>query len=475
MQQQSHPDGGARQFRALFERTPDAVLIADERGTYVDVNPAACALLALPENEIVGKSAVDFVVPDGGQGFDQMWEAFLRQGTQKGVMRLRRADGDVVQVEYAATADFVPGRHLSVMRDVTERIRAEERLRESEERLRLFVTAASDITYRMSADWGEMLALQGKSFLADSKNPSLTWLEEYIPDSDKALAQAAISEAVRARTMFELEHRVIRADGSIGWVFSRAIPFLDGRGEIVEWFGAASDITERKRAETNFAFLAEVSQDLARLTSIDETMGALGAKIGRFLGVKQCTFAEHADEFETPIVSYGWNAGGAPSSGGTYRMRDFLSDELMAALAAGEPLVVGETRVDEHVSAECCGALGIRSFIIVPLVRGSEWQFQLSIVDDKPREWRDDEVELMRELTTRIWGRLERVARRRSLAPIGREISHAVQLHRRRLQHHRSHFRRAGQADRLPDYRNQPRVRKNDRAAAGRCSGSASS
>ena len=49
--------------------------------------------------------------------------------------------------------------------------------------------------------------------------------------------------------MFELEHRVNRADGSVGWTFSRAVPILDAEGEIVEWLGTASDITGRKRAE----------------------------------------------------------------------------------------------------------------------------------------------------------------------------------------------------------------------------------
>jgi PAS domain S-box-containing protein len=46
-----------------------------------------------------------------------------------------------------------------------------------------------------------------------------------------------------------LEHRVIRLDGTVGWTFSRAIPLLDEAGEIVKWFGAASDITDRVEAE----------------------------------------------------------------------------------------------------------------------------------------------------------------------------------------------------------------------------------
>jgi PAS domain S-box-containing protein len=169
-----------------------------------------------------------------------------------------------------------------------------------------------------------------------------------------------------------------------------------------------NDITERKRAEANLAFLAQVSQELAGLTSIDETMNRLGEKIGQFFGVKHCLFAEHADKFETSIVTYGWNAEGSPSLKGTYRTRDFLSDELMTALMTGKPIVVRETQSDVRVSAVSYGALGVRSFIIVPLVREGEWRFQISIIDDAPRDWRADEIELVREITNRIWAGLER-------------------------------------------------------------------
>ena len=60
---------------------------------------------------------------------------------------------------------------------------------------------------------------------------------------------AVINNAIRTKTIFEMEHRVLRADGTVGWTFSRAVPLLNRDGNIVEWFGAASDITTRKRAE----------------------------------------------------------------------------------------------------------------------------------------------------------------------------------------------------------------------------------
>src|SRR5579871_5833518 len=101
----------------------------------------------------------------------------------------------------------------------------------------------------MSADWSEMKFLRGREFLADTEEPDLTWLQKYIPRDDHPVIMAAIQEAIRRKAMFHLEHRVLRRDGTVGWTLSRAVPLLDGRGEITEWFGAAVDITERKMTE----------------------------------------------------------------------------------------------------------------------------------------------------------------------------------------------------------------------------------
>jgi PAS domain S-box-containing protein len=133
--------------------------------------------------------------------------------------------------------------------DVLARKQAEETLRKSEEQFRLFVTASSDILYRMDAGWQHMLQLDGRSLLADTLSPSATWLETYIPPTDRASITAAIEAATDGHCFFELEHRVFRVDGSIGWLFSRAVPVLNAGGELVEWFGTATDITARKEAE----------------------------------------------------------------------------------------------------------------------------------------------------------------------------------------------------------------------------------
>ncbi|WP_164708064.1 ATP-binding protein [Paraburkholderia phosphatilytica] len=120
--------------------------------------------------------------------------------------------------------------------------------REGEARFRAYVQATNDVVYRMSADWREMRQLQGRNFIPDEAGPNQTWLDKYIRAEDQPQVIAAIEQAIRTRSNFELEHPVIRVDGTVGWTFSRAIPLFDDEGNIVEWFGAASDVTERRES-----------------------------------------------------------------------------------------------------------------------------------------------------------------------------------------------------------------------------------
>jgi signal transduction histidine kinase/DNA-binding response OmpR family regulator len=140
-----------------------------------------------------------------------------------------------------------PAREL--LARVGARIELTRMRRAGEKRFHAFIRATSDVIYKMSPDWSELRILQGQNFLADTDDPDRSWLDKYICPDDQPRMMAVIREAIQTKSIFQLEHRVRRVDGTVGWTISRAIPMLDEAGNITEWFGAASDVTARKEAE----------------------------------------------------------------------------------------------------------------------------------------------------------------------------------------------------------------------------------
>ncbi|MES2628023.1 MAG: PAS domain-containing protein, partial [Bacteroidota bacterium] len=133
--------------------------------------------------------------------------------------------------------------------DISEIKQAAVDLKESESHFKALVNASSDVIYSLNADWSIMRPLDGRGFLSDAHAPVEGWMEINVHAADRDAVKKAIAEAIANKSTFEMEHRVNTVDGGTGWTFSRAIPILDEQQNIIEWFGAASDITERKTIE----------------------------------------------------------------------------------------------------------------------------------------------------------------------------------------------------------------------------------
>ncbi|WP_460546876.1 PAS domain-containing sensor histidine kinase [Hymenobacter daeguensis] len=146
----------------------------------------------------------------------------------------------------------------------------------SEEEFRLFLAASFDIVYKMSADWRYMYRLVGKSFLADTLAPTETWLTTYIPSSQQRQVLAWVAQAIQGQRTFEHEHQVFQADGSVGWVRSRAVPVRNAQGEISEWLGTATNITPRKLAEHTLFGAVQQAEEAERKRIAESLHNGLG-------------------------------------------------------------------------------------------------------------------------------------------------------------------------------------------------------
>lgn len=143
-------------FRAIWDGALDAMLIVNDDMQYVDANPAACALYGVSRDELIACSMADFVAPEKRTEARRSLSKLIRQGERSGHFHLVRSDHTIHQIEYSARANFLPGLHLSVMRDVTEKKRAEDALRASEEQYRSLVSVLEEGILLISAE-GDLL------------------------------------------------------------------------------------------------------------------------------------------------------------------------------------------------------------------------------------------------------------------------------------------------------------------------------
>ena len=162
------------------------------------------------------------------------------------------AEGEEVLLQKPDTADSQLASDIVLRgQELLQQAKQEayEQLRESEERFRALVTTTSDVVFSTNADWSEVHSLEGSDFLADTDEQGPSWVKKYVPPEDQPRVQKTIDEAIRTKSSFELEHRVVDKDGTVAWIVSRATPLLGENGEITRWLGAANDVTERVERE----------------------------------------------------------------------------------------------------------------------------------------------------------------------------------------------------------------------------------
>ncbi len=165
------------------------------------------------------------------------------------VAPVRGSAGEVILIVY-------------VIQDLTERKRVENALRESESNISQLADALPQLVWTAmpdgSVDYYNRRYLEYNG-IAPRDGEKWEWGPVLHPD-DLRLTMDAWQHAVTSGEVYQAEHRVQMADGSYRWHLSRAWPVRDGQGQVVRWFGTATDIHEVKQAETILADYAEKLQ-----------------------------------------------------------------------------------------------------------------------------------------------------------------------------------------------------------------------
>jgi len=244
-------------YRRLLSVLPDAILVTREN-RIIFINEQGLRLFgAVKGEDILGKSPYDILHSDyhhlAGERIQQLLGSDGTVPETDG--KIVRVDGTIVDVEVGAARfrDEEGVGILVVLRDMTQRKLAEQRLRESEERLQSLLGSMEDVIWSSSLDLAvvhyvspSVTETYGRPVEDFVRTPSLRFDMAH-PEDRPAVAKAVMDLGTTGE--FDVEYRIIRPDSAIRWLHDRGHVIKDHENQPLRIDGIASDITERKRLQ----------------------------------------------------------------------------------------------------------------------------------------------------------------------------------------------------------------------------------
>jgi PAS domain S-box-containing protein len=271
------------EYQTIIRTAMDGFWLADMQGHFLEVNESYCDLIGYSRDELLNMSITDVEVIERPEETAKHIQKITEVGYDRFETRHRRKDGEVVEVE--VSVNYLPtegGRMIVFLRDITERKRAEEALRESRETLRKTFESVTDgisvIDLNGVIAETNQRAVEIHGF--SSKNELLGKSAfELIAPRDREKIVKNMQKAIKQGTIRDVEYNLLRADGSeFPGELSTSV-LKDASGNTVAHVTIARDITQRKRMEEERRQLEQKAQITSRLASVGEMSAGIAHEI----------------------------------------------------------------------------------------------------------------------------------------------------------------------------------------------------
>ncbi|MBU1777933.1 MAG: EAL domain-containing protein, partial [Gammaproteobacteria bacterium] len=250
-------------YRALIQNAADGVFVFDLDARFLEVNQRACDNLGYTEDELLRMGIAD-VTP----GFDlaqrrPVWEK-LEVGRPYGMISThRRKDGSLFPVELRIVLLEFDGEKMmmALANDITERVRAEEKLRENTELLKesqIIAGLGSYVFDTLAGTWTSSEVLdQLFGIDADYVRSVEGWAALIHPDDRQMMVEYFQNEVLGKHMNFDKEYRIVRKnDGAVRWMHGIGRLESDAQGRLAKLYGTIQDITGRKKEEEELRIAA---------------------------------------------------------------------------------------------------------------------------------------------------------------------------------------------------------------------------
>ncbi len=242
-------------FRTFVDHAGDALFVQDlGQGTIVDVNREACESLGCTRQELIGETPLAFHLDSDRAKMESATERAATGETVFDRHSHRRKDGSTFPVEVHTSLFSYGGRRflLKVARDISDRVRAEEKLRQDEMELRQIVDAVPQHIFVLEPDGRFRYANR-----RDLEYTGLTLEDVLAPDhlakilhpDDLERLRRESEQVIAQGIPWESEARLLGKEGQYRWFLIRLNPLRDEQGRIIRWYGTRTDIEDRKQAE----------------------------------------------------------------------------------------------------------------------------------------------------------------------------------------------------------------------------------